>query len=410
MEIKEKNNLKEENKSLIKKKEKISVELNVAKWSIWQPSHSKSKKTRIFIREFTLPNGNKITGMVKIGYVNEFGILNTFDQKIFAILCKIFRDKISKEEKNSKEPIFFSLLKIAKEMNLKWGSKALKKIRNSLFRLHGVPIIFEESFYNKETGELMTFEEGIHILENIRIATKKDKKKKAITKEECFFKFNNYIIKNFQLNYTKPLFLKTILSFKNEIAQILYNHLDLIMADKNKYERTTKNLFKDLGLKGEKYQHRSGRKQMLEKAISELQDKPITTGIIKSIIIEETTDKEDYKIIVIKQTFKQSTKKSQFQTELIQSENNKDKRIEDWVKNFIPQTYNEEQAFNIAKEFDDLKNLGSYLQIFKNTPQGIIFFALEETREAKNVKSKAALFHYQIKKHKERVLKQYPED
>jgi hypothetical protein len=94
--------------------------------------------------------------------------------------------------------------------------------------------------------------------------------------------------------------LDTVLSFESEVAQIFYTYLDLIMADKSSYERRTKELFDDLGLTGKAYSNRSNRKQVLERALRELQGAPLTTGRIIIAELEKTKDKKDYKVVIRK--------------------------------------------------------------------------------------------------------------
>jgi len=121
-----------------------------------------------------------------------------------------------------------------------------------------------------------------------------------ITKEYGYFKFNDFILNNLLHNYTKPLLLEVVLGFKTELAQILYTHLDLIMARRDHYERKTKELFDDLGLDGESYKHPSKRKQALLNPLKELTGVRLTTGIITTATLERTKDGTDFKLIVRK--------------------------------------------------------------------------------------------------------------
>jgi len=44
-----------------------------------------------------------------------------------------------------------------------------------------------------------------------------------------------------------------MLKFQSEVAQLLYTHIDLILFDKRQYERRTKELFDELGIRGIAY-------------------------------------------------------------------------------------------------------------------------------------------------------------
>jgi hypothetical protein len=72
------------------------------------------------------------------------------------------------------------------------------------------------------------------------------------------------------------------------------------MADKNRFERRTAELFQDLGLAGASYRNPSKRKQNLQNAVAELEGILLTTGVLKSAVIEKTKDGKDYKVVFTK--------------------------------------------------------------------------------------------------------------
>lgn len=96
------------------------------------------------------------------------------------------------------------------------------------------------------------------------------------------------------------MLFETILRFRTDLAQLLYTHLDLIMADKRSYERRTRDLCEDLGLRGTEYGRVYERKRALSKAIAELRGVTLTSGVITAIQIERTRDGSDYKLTVKK--------------------------------------------------------------------------------------------------------------
>ena len=89
-----------------------------------------------------------------------------------------------------------------------------------------------------------------------------------------------------------------MLSFKSEIAQLLYTHLDLMLARRTTYERKTRELFDDLGLDGKAYRNVSNRVQKLKPALEELTGVRLSTGFIVSATLEKTADGKDYKIVI----------------------------------------------------------------------------------------------------------------
>ena len=73
--------------------EKIRPDLNLEKWSIWQPSKSHNKRTRVLFREMTNGSGEILTAEVTIGYVDRIGTITTEDQRTCYALIKIWEEK-----------------------------------------------------------------------------------------------------------------------------------------------------------------------------------------------------------------------------------------------------------------------------------------------------------------------------
>jgi hypothetical protein len=270
--------------------ERIRPELNLEKWSIWQPAKSKSSpKEKTLKREIKLPDGSRVSAEVAVTPTLK-GALTTEDQKVYYALIKIWEDSGRPTQQT-----FFSIRKIAKILKRKWGTNVIESITQSLFRLRGTLFLWRNSYYDsttKETiGELNTF----NILSELKIVQREVDG--HITKEAGYFRFHDFILKNLLNKYTKPLFFEVIINFNSEIAQILYHHLELILADKKSYERRTKELFEDLQLQGKAYRNSFNRKRILEKALPEIKGATLTSGVITSATIEKAKDGKDYKAI-----------------------------------------------------------------------------------------------------------------
>jgi hypothetical protein len=282
--------------------EKIRPELNLEKWSVWQPADSRnSPKTRILHREIILPDGSKVIAKVEVGFTDK-GVLTTEDQKTYYALVKNWEDKGKPTDKTT-----FSLRGLAKDLRKgKWGTNVIDSISKSLTRLRGTLFTWENSYYDSTTKETLEILDTFNILSELKII--KRKRDGVINKEVGYFRFNDFILKNLLANHTKPIFLDVILNFKSEIAQLLYTYLDLIMASRNHYERRTKELFDDLGLEGKRYIYPSVRKQMLNPALQELQGVRLSTGIITTATLEKTQDKKDWKIVIHKDPIKKKSR------------------------------------------------------------------------------------------------------
>ena len=275
--------------------EKIRPDLNLEKWSLWQPAYSHNKKSRTLRRQVTDVAGNAVSSEVMIGYVDGIGTLTTEDQKTCYALIKIWE-----ESQRQTEPTHFSLRKLSRVKKKRWGENVIDSETHSLTRLRAIPMILKNAYYDSTTKETVETLDAFNVLSDLKII--KRKVDGHVTKEAGYFKFNDYILKNLLNNYTKPLLLDVVLSFKSEIAQLLYVHLDLIMARRDHYERKTRELFDDLGLEGKSYKNASNRKQKLEKALQELRGIRLTTGIITSATLAKTKDGKDLKIIIRKST------------------------------------------------------------------------------------------------------------
>jgi hypothetical protein len=273
--------------------EKVRPELNLEKWAIWQPAKSKSGPTeRVIQREISLANGNKLSARVEIGFTNR-GSLSTEDQRTYYALIKHWEERGRADQQT-----YFSLRYLAKRLKKKWGTNVIDSLTDSLLRLRTVPFVWTNSYFDATTKETIETLDTFSIVSELRII--KRKADGVVNKEIGYFRFNDFILKNLIANHTKPLLLDTVLSFRSEVAQILYTYLDLIIADKTAYERRTKELFDDLGLEGRAYANRSNRKQVLERALKELQGAPLSTGKITSAALERTKDGKDYKLVIRK--------------------------------------------------------------------------------------------------------------
>lgn len=290
------------NKNLISKKEHdiIKQELNIEKWPLFAPSTCR-KKSRVFKRIITLENGDIITRTVTIGKVNEdeVNILRIGDYKVFCAVVKLWEEA----DRPIENEINFTLYSIARVLKLTWSGKTVKEICESLTRLRDIPIVWKNSYYQKETNTMETTTKHFNILERLEIFERKlYYKTENIYFAFSKFKINFKIINNLLNNYSKPVYLDVILKFKKEISILLYGYIDLVMADKECFERKTNELFIDLGLA--EYSRPSARKRLLEPALKELEGTELTTGILSYLKLEKTVDGTDYKVV-----FRKSKKK-----------------------------------------------------------------------------------------------------
>jgi len=272
----------------------ICPELNFEKWpGMWRPSRSKrSPMVRVLERERGIPGGSRVQARVEVGFTH-LGELTTEDQKTYYALVKQWETCGAGAQQT-----FFSVRGLARFLHKQWGTNVLTAITQSLRRLRATPLTWENAYYDTGSREVLEEVDTFNILSELKIIRRKVDG--AVTKEAGYFHFNDFTLKNLLNHHTKPVLFETILQFRSDLAQLLYTHLDLIMADKPSYARRTRELFSDLGLCGSDYTRLYERKRALSGAIAELRGVGLTTGVITAIGIEKTQDKKDYKLTVSK--------------------------------------------------------------------------------------------------------------
>jgi hypothetical protein len=254
------------------KKEKIRQDINLSKYQIFTTSKTKNKENRII---------NTKRGTIEICYLGNYGFLQVLDYKVLLALTKLWM------RSGKKNTVSFSIYELLNILNLDGkGGKNYTSIGDSLTRLANVPIIWTRSYFDKATNKDYKVIKSYRILEDLIIKTKEGKEK------ESSFKFNKYLLRNLKNNYTKPVYLDTILSLKSEIAILMFRYIDYVLFKHKVHGITLINLIKELGLS--EYSYKSDRLRIIQKGINELQAIKLTSGDILNIRLEETRDKKDY--------------------------------------------------------------------------------------------------------------------
>lgn len=278
----------------------IRPELNLEKWpNIWTPAQSRTKpRLRTLVRKNTLENGNIICSKVTIDPSLQYGNLTTEDQKTWYALLQLW------EQSGKPQTLTFSLRELARTLGKSWSVKTYESLKKSLKRLNISTFSWENSYYDSKTKKTLDIEDSFHIISELRLA--KVSEEHTINNEQCSCRFSELLYQNLISNYTKPVCFGEILKIRSGVAQLIYKYLELVMYNKDYYERTSENLFDDIGLDRDEYKFVSARKKVLFVAIKELKEIKFPTGILK-INIEETIDKSDWKLVVNKLTFTTST-------------------------------------------------------------------------------------------------------
>lgn len=365
--------------------ERIRPELNVEKWSIWQPANARTATPteRVIERAITLPNGNQVSAKLTV-YPMAKGDLTTRDQRVYYALVKHWGDRGRKFDFTP-----FSMQALARHLKMPWSPSTLDSLKGSLYRLRGTLLVWEQAFEDKTTGRVLSLLDTFNLLSDLKIVRTKDDGK--VNREVGYFRFNDAVLKNLLANHTKPVLFDVVLSFRSEIAQILYTHLDLILADKTSYERRTKELFEDLGLEGKAYRNLSDRKRALARALPELEGKPLTTGKITSAKLEPTKDGADFKLVVRKGkatvAIAQETEERRAEVIQLPVQSRESREAEELVRFFHKLFHGSEDAYPSGRALDQAATL--IARHGANKARHIVEFAY---REAPKTKFKAATF------------------
>lgn len=285
----------------LKAEEIIRLELNIEKWSIWvSPNANGKPQVRIIERELNIEE-RQVKATVEIGYTRK-GALTTFDQKVFYTLIKLWE-----ESGETDSPTFFSLNRLARELQMGWGTTQIKLLKDSLDRLRITPFLWKHSFFNAEENKRLTVnEDPFFLITKLKTVSREEDGRQ--TKPQGYFQFHPLILNNLKANYRKPVLFNTILSFKSDHVQMLYSHLDLVLSGNDRYERTSVKLFEDLGITGASYKDKRRRKAKLNLILNELQEKPLSNGRFLKVSIADTKAKDDVKIVCVTVAAQQTKK------------------------------------------------------------------------------------------------------
>jgi hypothetical protein len=281
--------------------EVVRPDRNLERWPIWEPANShNAPKARLIQREMRLPDGRRAAAVVKVGFT-ERGVLTTEDQKTFYALIKLWED-LGKP----KGRIPFSRQQLSRILKRSWGKNVNHALTESLMRLRFTPFVWERSFFNSQKDTTEEHIDTFNILSELQL------NRRSVggntRSEGSTFEFNERLLSNLLAGYTRPVYLDTILSFRSELAQILYTYLDLVLFDKPMFKRRTLALFQDLGLDNPAYKHPSKRAQVLEAALKELQGAPLPSGTLTSVSLERTVDDKDFNLVAVKTKVKKPRK------------------------------------------------------------------------------------------------------
>lgn len=286
---------------------RVSAERNIEAWPLFLPSDSRAKpKVRHLTRAIRMPDGATAQASVIVSFRPELGCLTTEDQKVLYGVIRLW------EQAGRPDQLTFSLRQLAKVLRRTWGTKVPQILIKSLRRLYSTPLTWVNSYHDSSQNRTLRVLEEFQIVKELKIVTVHEKSSRT-SADTVTLEFHRAVLANLRNWHTKPVLFETAISFESGIALLLYRHVDLVMADKARYVRRTRELFEDLGLllrdeKGDdgrrvaaeqEFRFLSRRKRALERAFRELDGVPLTTGVVR-VALERTKDGTDYNAVFTK--------------------------------------------------------------------------------------------------------------
>jgi hypothetical protein len=282
------------------KKPIVGSELNLEKNSVFAVSTYREKSREIAIKEIG-PSGEVHERRAIIGRTVdgiETGVLTTHHFKLYLALIRFWEEA----DKPTHEPVHFTVAKIIEYLAMGNSGREYARIKRWLRHLRQIPLTFINSFYISGVAKHTNLTD-ITILNHLRIYERNEVAERQKTIGYGEFRFDDHVLENLVSNYTHPLRLDVIKSFKKhrDLAILLYTYIDRNLAFKNKYEVGLGKLFGHLDLSQGYIQYPSQRKKKIEPVLEQLRGKELSTGILADAQVDETADGKDYKLVCRKE-------------------------------------------------------------------------------------------------------------
>lgn len=195
------------------------------------------------------------------------GIPNVFDLDVFNAIMKIY---LTQRGQYPKSEVHFTVYQIAKELGILWGSdkggmgiggKSIKRIKESLLKMVGTVLHFENSFYM--SNEKVT--RAVHLIDNFEYYEKKKGNKMLVNVIKL--RLDDEVVGSIDRNYFKLIDFKIYKSLSPGLPRRLYEYLEKKKYQKNRFEIGVKKLAERIPLKTKQIHKIKG---FLDKAHEEL--------------------------------------------------------------------------------------------------------------------------------------------
>lgn len=244
-------------------------ELNLAEFPITLLSDRVPKgcKTLVFEIDSRDKEGQPVNRKVTITGGDAYGLPTAIDDEVLVALIQLTKLK----NDFTSPTVSFSRYELVRILGWPDDGKSYRRIEEAIKRWAGVTLYYDNAWYNKETGTMVS--ETFHIIERASFVDKETKRvRRAMGQPELAlssFKWNEVVFRSFESGSLKRLDIDAYFSFSTSIAKRMYRFLDKRFWAKPCLEFDLKNFaFEHIGL-SRKY-NVGQIKNKLQPAIEEL--------------------------------------------------------------------------------------------------------------------------------------------
>ena len=191
-----------------------------------------------------------------------YGIPNAFDLDVFNGIMRIYVKQKGEYEKNE---VHFTIYEISKELGIELTGARIRRIRESLRRMHHTSLLFENAFLSRKEHTT----KGVHLIVRFEYYEKR-KAERLINAIKVVL--DDELVSSIERNYFKLIDFDTYTSLPAGLPRRLYEYLEKKKYRKTQFEIGIKKLAQRIPLKTRKV---SQLKELLERANGELKERDV---------------------------------------------------------------------------------------------------------------------------------------
>jgi hypothetical protein len=252
-------------------------------------------KARSFSFPHVLADGKVSTQKITIQPAVGEKAYTTYTQRVYYALVLLWYERGRPDGS-----LIFSLRDLARKMHLSWSGTVAHRLLRELVCLKKTNISWVLAFEITD-GTRETFR-YFNILSDLVYETIDERQAGQQFETTCRLVFQERILSNILSNKVAPVNFTALLSMHSSIAEMFYIRIDSILAARDFCHWTSLKLLEELNLAdvAEYLRNPSKRKGLLQKIAREVNLKPLSSGELILVSVEQTADGKDWKILCTK--------------------------------------------------------------------------------------------------------------